>query len=90
MSVERRVKKERGKNGCWTWTGTVQKLTDYPVMMRDGVIISVRRFIYEKLIQKLPEGMMLFRRCKNKRCVNPEHMRVVKGRKPRSSSRSKS
>ena len=37
------------------------------------------RWVYELMVEKIPEGMELDHKCLETRCVNPEHMEVVTG-----------
>lgn len=44
---------------------------------KNGHFILAHRFVYETLIGPIPGGMTLDHLCKNKLCVNPEHLEVV-------------
>lgn len=55
------------KNGCWDYLGKIKK---------NGY--GEHRYYYEKYNgKKIPIGMTLDHLCKNKICVNPEHLEVV-------------
>ncbi len=66
---------------CWIWHAGVgsdgygQIFTEY----RDGKRKSAKghRLVYEMLVGPIPEGMELDHLCRNRRCVNPDHLEPV-------------
>lgn len=64
------------ENGCWTWTGARTK-TGYGVFTHQGKWVSAHRFAYKSFVGPIPEGMVLDHLCRNRACVNPEHLQPV-------------
>jgi len=64
------------ETGCWLWTGATRggygrlKLTDHGMM-------QAHRASYEFHKGKIPEGMCLDHLCRNRSCINPDHLEPV-------------
>lgn len=67
---------ERTDNGCWNWTGTVAR-TGYGFFSIGRNSYLVHRLAYEFAVGPIPAGMMVDHTCRNRRCVNPAHLRAV-------------
>lgn len=68
---------EQTQGGCWLWKGALNH-NGYATMKLDGYARRAHRFIYENLTgETIPEGMQLDHTCKNRHCVNPDHLDVV-------------
>lgn len=63
------------ETGCWNW-GAATFSNGYGVMSRDGHA-TAHRWMYEREVGPIPEGMHVHHRCENKRCVNPEHLELM-------------
>ncbi|AER25916.1 HNH endonuclease [Mycobacterium phage Cane17] len=64
-------------DGCWLWTGSLTH-NGYGRFKVDGKMVRAHRFAYQMMIGDIPEGMELdHRHTCPKRCVNPEHLRLV-------------
>ncbi len=61
--------------GCWVWSGHTYK-NGYGVRKAFGKDVSAHRFSYELHKGSIPHGMMVLHSCDNKRCINPDHLRV--------------
>lgn len=61
---------------CWEWTGA-KSSTGYGQYRDDGVQIGAHRFVYEALVGPIPDGLQVDHLCKNKGCVNPDHLEIV-------------
>lgn len=62
---------------CWRW--------DRPLLGGYGIInngsgkqIKAHRFAYELLREKIPDSLVIDHLCRNRGCVNPSHMQVVR------------
>jgi HNH endonuclease len=68
-------------NGCWVWTGslTVQGYGRMFIKER-GTTDYAHRIVYKLLVGPIPEGLTIDHLCRNKLCVNPEHLETVSAR----------
>lgn len=69
----------RGEEGCcWQWIGK-RKWTGYGIARiapaRSGT--TAHRVMYELLVGPIPEGLELDHLCRNRACVNPDHLEPV-------------
>src|SRR6266436_444602 len=63
---------------CWIWTGYVDDRTGYgKTTIPPHRTRNVHRLVYELLLGVVPKGRELHHSCRNRRCCNPEHLRVV-------------
>ena len=70
-------------SGCWEWTGKIHKITGYgnfgsriPGIKKSRTFLS-HRFSYELYKTKIPYGMVIDHLCRNRKCVNPDHLEIV-------------
>lgn len=63
------------ENGCWQWYGACSN--GYGVFCENGIHIKAHRYAYETMVGAVPDGLELDHLCRNKRCVNPEHLEAV-------------
>lgn len=74
--IESRLR--RGAPGeCWEWTGFISptgygKLTYRPLGQQQA-----HRIVYSILVGQIPGGLTLDHLCRNRACVNPEHLEPV-------------
>ena len=62
-------------SGCWEWTGA---LDDGYGQFWDGKRPdNAHRISWELTNGSIPAGMVIVQRCDNRKCVNPQHLRVV-------------
>lgn len=63
---------ERTESGCWEWTGRRSE-ANYPQYGKHWA----HRYVYELLVEPIPEGLELDHLCVNPPCVNPAHLEPV-------------
>lgn len=57
--------------GCWF---SKDREGNFPHFERDGETHQINILLYEEKYGKVPEGMKLIRTCKQKGCINPDHV----------------
>lgn len=68
---------------CWEWTGSLRPDGYGRIYFggRDsGRVWRAHRLVYEVLVGPIPDGMTLDHLCRNRRCVNPDHLEPVPNR----------
>lgn len=64
-------------NGCWQWAAAKLK-TGYGAFSFHGKSCRAHRVVYELFVEPLPPfPMVLDHLCRNRLCVNPDHLEVV-------------
>ncbi|MGH3536358.1 MAG: HNH endonuclease signature motif containing protein [Pseudonocardiaceae bacterium] len=64
--------------GCWEWTASLRN--GYAAYGERHVNLYGHRVAYEWLVGPIPEGLDLDHLCRNRPCVNPEHLEPVSRR----------
>jgi hypothetical protein len=62
-------------NGCIEWTAHIR--TGYGQFWSGSRHMPAHRFAYEQRRGPVPSGFVIDHLCRNRRCVNPDHMEVV-------------
>jgi hypothetical protein len=80
MEDERFWSKVDASGDCWTWTAGISS-TGYgvyrPIPER---IVGAHRYAIEDLVGLIPDGLQVDHLCRNRACVNPDHLQVVDSR----------
>ncbi len=69
----------KAQSGCWLWVAAT-KDNGYGVMSiggRTGQDWYAHRLVYEHYKGPIPDGMQIDHLCRNRACVNPEHLEAV-------------
>lgn len=61
---------------CWVWLGGLSA-TGYGKFRVGSRTVSAHRFAWELLEGPIPDGLQIDHRCRNRRCVRPQHCQVV-------------
>lgn len=70
------------KTGCWNWTAALHP-GGYGAFgfgrKKDGkmAMVLAHRFAYEHFMGTIPDGLEIDHLCRNRACVNPEHLEAV-------------
>jgi hypothetical protein len=64
---------------CWVWQGR-PKREGYGQFSVSGEQVYAHRFSYELLVKPIPDGLQIDHLCRNRICVNPEHLEPVPSR----------
>lgn len=66
-------------DGCWLWTGakTIGGYGTFSISDNPKQLVSVHRWAYEQLVGPIPDGLHIDHLCRNRLCVNPNHLEPV-------------
>ncbi len=73
------------ETGCWEWTARLFQGTGY-AQFKITVAVGKsenrygHRVAYELLVGPIPDGLFLDHLCRNKKCINPQHLEPVTAR----------
>ena len=77
--IQRHIELDSSTN-CWNWTGYI-KPTGYGQICRPlgekRKAFPAHRLSYRAYKTEIPSGKEIDHICRNRRCVNPQHLRVV-------------
>lgn len=67
---------------CWLWTAARDHrgYGEFRVELPPARPAKAHRFAYETLVGPIPDGLELDHLCRNRACVNPDHLEPVTGR----------
>jgi len=68
-------------SGCWEYAAQSRRGNSYrQVQLEENgkrVLRYAHRVVYERLVGAIPSGMQLDHLCRNRMCVNPDHLEPV-------------
>lgn len=64
------------ESGCWEWVGALQR-NGYSTFAVEGNQERGHRWSYEYHVGKIPDGLEIDHLCRNRKCVNPQHLEAV-------------
>lgn len=67
---------ERGPD-CWIWGGTIYSSGYGKMNYGRKVQLLAHRWSYEHHVGPIPDGLILDHLCRNRACVNPDHLEAV-------------
>ena len=82
MSIAERImsKIKVDSSGCWVWQANTSKDGYGHIAKRvngETVQSLAHRTSYEEFVGPIPDGLQLDHLCRNRRCVNPQHLEPV-------------
>lgn len=63
-------------NGCWRWVGAMRE-NGYGALGFNGRVRQAHRIYYERARGPVPASLDLDHLCRNRWCVNPDHLEPV-------------
>lgn len=76
MAVDRFWSKVDKTDSCWNWTASVRK-DGYGQFSYNGKQKVPHRHSYELVKGKISKGLQIDHLCRNRKCVNPQHLEAV-------------
>lgn len=62
---------------CWRWTGSSDRQGYGRIGTTAGKNTAAHRIAYETFVGAIPAGLVIDHLCRNKWCVNPDHLEPV-------------
>lgn len=73
--LDRIFKRVEQQGDCWVCTGALRN--GYGAVGIEGKTIYAHRYVYERMVAPIPEGLVIDHLCENRACVNPYHLEPV-------------
>jgi len=64
-------------DSCWEWTSSKNSSGYGYFGISSDNVVRAHRFSYEHYKGKIPKGLTIDHLCRNRKCVNPEHLEAV-------------
>jgi len=74
------AKVDKQENGCWLWTGAKDRggYGEFHILINGQKKMEIaHRFSYEHFVAKLQGKQVIDHLCRNRGCVNPQHLEAV-------------
>jgi len=65
------------ESGCWLWLGKINAGTGYGQKQFDGRTVLAHRWVLQWFKGWIPAEAVVDHLCRNRRCVNPDHLEVT-------------
>lgn len=65
------------ESGCWLWSKGITLGGYGTIRTYDKPRIAAHRWYWQERHGPIPEGLQIDHLCRNRRCVNPDHMELV-------------
>ena len=65
------------KNNCWVWTNHKPRPDGYVKIVYKKKQVLIHRLSYEVFKDELTKGLEIDHLCRNKLCINPDHLEEV-------------
>lgn len=75
ITLERFWSKVKKTKSCWNWIGA--KDSDGYGQFKHKKQFKAHRFAYELIKGKISKGLQIDHLCRNRKCVNPDHLEAV-------------
>lgn len=69
------IRYEVNEKGCWNCISHCNRY-GYPAIRIKNETLIMSRYIYERFIKKIPQGLSILHSCDNPSCINPYHSRI--------------
>jgi hypothetical protein len=74
--MERFWEKVDASGDCWEWVGAKIR-TGYGHFGYAGRVQLAHRVVWQLLVGEIPDGLQMDHLCRNRACVNPDHLQPV-------------
>lgn len=71
------LKRIEETESCWNWKAWITRTGYGCFVYAHGKKMSAHRFSYELFKGDIPKGLEIDHLCRNRKCVNPEHLEAV-------------
>ena len=68
---------DKAPSGCWLWRGCKNRHGYGNVNSKTYGTKMAHRAVYARLVGTIPQGKEIDHLCRNRACVNPEHLEIV-------------